>query len=288
MIVTALAGAGMRLSLVGPSKFDWIFGDASRRSGIFTGVVDGTQVRADVLFLDRPVVGLTACTKGPPWTFTVSVAGGHAVTGGGMTPAYFALNERVFVMATDPHVRDALRAALALTVPVCREPATLPVLQEEAAVVAAIESAGIQLTLIGASKFENLLGERQRARVFIEQAGAGGAGADVLFLEQPVRGVRVCVSRMSSGLNRSEIFIGDRLVSSGEGTQAILYSVSDRYFIQAVGSRFHTALMRGLGTVEPPCQATRVSGACIAITSARSSAAPREASRTPRRRRTSS
>src|SRR5687768_12497493 len=88
-----------------------------------------------------------------------------------------------------------------------REPATLPVFPEEAAVVAALDAAGIRLTLIGASKFETLLGERQRARVFIERAGAGGAGADVLFLDRPVSDVRVCVSKAASGLNRYEIFL---------------------------------------------------------------------------------
>jgi hypothetical protein len=54
-------------------------------------------------------------------------------------------------------------------------------------------------------------------------------------------------------LNRHEIFIGDRKVSNGEGMQAVFYSVSDRYFVQAFGARFHEALMQGLGTVTPPC-----------------------------------
>ena len=119
--------------------------------------------------------------------------------------------------------------------------------------VAALDAAGIRLTLIGGSKFETLLGERQRARVFIERAGAGGAGADVLFLDRPVSDVRVCVSKAASGLNRYEIFLGDRRVSDGEGVQSVSYSVSDRYFIQAIGEQFSEALMKGLGTKTPPC-----------------------------------
>lgn len=134
-----------------------------------------------------------------------------------------------------------------------REPATLPVFPEEQAVLAALDRAGIRLTLIGASKFENLLGDNQRTRVFIQQAGAGGAGADVLFLAQPINGVRVCSSKNPDGFNRTEIFIGSRLVSSGEGSQVPFYSISDRYFIQAFGQSFSNALMTGLGTTTPPC-----------------------------------
>ena len=132
-----------------------------------------------------------------------------------------------------------------------REPATLPVFPEEQAVVAALDAAGIRLSHIGGSKFEDLLGERQRARVFIQTSG--GAGADVLFLDRPITGVRVCVSRAASGLNRYEVFIADRRVSDGEGTQLVRFSVSDRHFVQAFGDAFHSALMRGLGTREPPC-----------------------------------
>jgi hypothetical protein len=134
-----------------------------------------------------------------------------------------------------------------------REPVTLPVLPEEAAVIAALDAAGIRLTSIGASKFETLLGERRPTRVFIEAPGASGAGADVVFLDQPVSNVRVCPSRAASGLNRYEIFIGDRLVDAGEGVQTVYYSVSGRYFIQAFGKRFSDALKSGLGTVTPPC-----------------------------------
>ncbi len=139
-------------------------------------------------------------------------------------------------------------SAAAATTP-SREPATLPVFPEETAVVAALDAAGIRVTLIGASKFETLLGGRERTRVFIETPG--GAGADVLFLERPINDVRVCASMGASGPHY-DIFIGDRLVDSGEG-QTAFYSVSGRYFIQAFGKRFSDALMAGLGTATPPC-----------------------------------
>lgn len=140
-------------------------------------------------------------------------------------------------------------SAAAATTP-SRDPATLPVFPEEAAVVAALDAAGIRLTVIGDSKFETLLGDRQRARVFIAAPGGAGAGADILFLERPIDNVRVCASNASG--TRYDIFIGDRLVDSGEG-QTAYYSINGRYFIQSFDKRFSDALMAGLGTVTPPC-----------------------------------
>jgi hypothetical protein len=134
-----------------------------------------------------------------------------------------------------------------------RNPAALPVFPEEAVVVAALDAAGIRVTRIGGSKFEAMLGKRQRTRVFTEAPGAAGAGgADVLFLERPINNVRVCVSNVASG-PRYDIFIGDRLTSFIEGSPELFYSMSGRYFIQAFGKRFSDALMAGLGTATPPC-----------------------------------
>jgi hypothetical protein len=125
VVVGALANAGVGLSLVSVSKFDWILGDAARRSGIFTGTIDGTQVRTDVLFLDLPAKNVTVCTEERPGDtqFTVRVDGqlhgASPVTGGATGPLYFAMNERFFVMSTNVRVRDVLRDALGLSVPPC-------------------------------------------------------------------------------------------------------------------------------------------------------------------------
>ena len=124
-VVGALANAGLRLSFVGASKFDWILGDAARRSGIFTGTIDGVLVRADVLFLDAPASDVTVCTdrRSGETEFTVRVAGrthsASPVTGAAMGPLYFAMSDRFFVMSTDARVRDALRDALGLSEPRC-------------------------------------------------------------------------------------------------------------------------------------------------------------------------
>jgi hypothetical protein len=125
MVVTALSNAGIRLSFTSPSKFDWILGDAARRSGIFTGTIDGIQVRADVLFLDVPVDDVTVCTEELPGEtkFVVrvrgNVSGTSPVTGTSMSRLYFAMSDRYFVMSSDVRVRDALRDALGLSIPRC-------------------------------------------------------------------------------------------------------------------------------------------------------------------------
>ena len=265
-IVQAFASAGMRITLQGQSKFEWLLRAAAPRSGVFSGYVEGTPARAEVFFLERPVAGLTACMRPDAYgmtTFTVSLRGrpqvlsNSSATGhtSSTAPMSFAISDRFFVIASDERLRDALRSALGLSVPEClwREPDTLPVLAEERSVIAALEAAQIQLAVIGGSKFEGLLGAPRAARVFIEQAVAGGAGADVLFLERPIADVRVCRSLASSGLHRFDLFIGERFVSGGEGTQFVRMSINDRYFILAIGDRFHEALMRGLGTREPSC-----------------------------------
>ncbi len=124
-MVAALADAGVRLSFTGPSKFNWILGDAARRSGIFTGTIDGVIVRTDVLFLDVPPDDVTVCTDDRPgetkfWVRVQGrVLGTSSVTGGAMTPLFFAMNDRFFVITTDVRVRDALRDALGLSEPRC-------------------------------------------------------------------------------------------------------------------------------------------------------------------------
>jgi hypothetical protein len=263
-ITDALSRAGVQVDRLTPSKFDWLFGDAAPRAGTYSGFADGRQVWVDVHFLQRPVADVAVCTDRQPgseWTFTVSLKGqpqsvGGQVTGSVTSPVYFAMNDRYFVIASDLRVLGALRSSLALLEPPCptrREPNALPVFPEEQAVMAALDAAGIKIAVIGGSKFEGMLGERQRARVFIEQAGGLGAGADILFLDRPIPDIRVCVSQAASGLNRYQILIGDRQVSDGEGTQAVLFSANDRYFVQAIGKSFHEALMKGLGTTAPPC-----------------------------------
>ena len=262
-IVRALDAEAVRVTGVKPSKFDWLFGSAAPRTGMFEVTFDGQQSWADVHLIDRSLGTVVACSGQPmtglAGTFSVAADGrrqaaaGSTVTGSVLSGSmYFAVSDRYFVMTPDLHLRDAMTRALRLVIPGCREPIDLPVLSWEQDVVDAFARAGLPLTLIGASKFETTLGDRHPARVFISRTTSDAGGADVLFLERPIA-VRMCRTGLSTGAQRIEVFVGDRRVSDAETTQDVGVSVSDHFFVQAVGSKFHDALMRGLGTHEPGC-----------------------------------
>jgi hypothetical protein len=141
------------------------------------------------------------------------------------------------------------------TMGIKREPADLPRFVEEQPVIDALASIGFQVDLIGGSKFEGMLGTRQRARVFIGSfAGGLRNGADVLFLDSSLGPVRVCTKPGSApGFTGFEIFVADRLASHGEGSQTVTFAVSDRYFVQALDVRIRDALRDALGLSVPRC-----------------------------------
>jgi hypothetical protein len=160
----ALAMAGVVGASVMPSKFDWLFGTAAPRSGIFSGTLDGTQVWADVHFLEAPIEGITACASrsaSGESIFTISLKGRPQVLGSGAAtgalsgagPMYFASSDRLFVMTPHARLRDALLPALGLSVPSCiwREPQTLPVFPWEREVMDAFAAQGIEILMIGGS-----------------------------------------------------------------------------------------------------------------------------------------
>jgi len=132
---------------------------------------------------------------------------------------------------------------------ISRDPASLPVFPEEATVVQVLRRAGVNVSRIARSHYESFLGEPHRARIFLE----GSEGVDIVFLEEPIRALRICVSATQSGFQHEELFIGERLIGSGDGSEQHFYLVSDRYFISGMGGRFRTPLEVGLGTKQPPC-----------------------------------
>jgi hypothetical protein len=136
-----------------------------------------------------------------------------------------------------------------------REPATLPELPWEREIVEGLRREGIALTLIGGSKFEAELGPRLPARVFIVRAGAGGEGADVLLLDRAMREITVCALQKDPPTSywSYTVSVDGRVVWRGEGTQHVLHSVSDRFFVVAIGERFDAAIRRVLGTTRPRC-----------------------------------
>jgi hypothetical protein len=139
--------------------------------------------------------------------------------------------------------------------PPTREPATLPELPWEREIVDGLRREGIAVTLIGGSKFAGELGPVLPARVFIVRAGAGGEGADVLFLDGTMGDITVCTSQKEPQTNywSYTVSVDGYVASRGEGTQRVLHSVNDRFFVIAIGDRSDKAIRKVLGTTPPRC-----------------------------------
>ena len=135
-----------------------------------------------------------------------------------------------------------------------RDPADLPILPGEGAVVAAFAQAGVPVRMVGSSKFEGMLGSMRPARVFTPATTWGAGGADVLFLDEPIGDVRVCTT--PSTIPRwtiTTIFVNGRQVDQSEGGQLVLFSVGQGYFVQAWDERTSDALRQGLGLDAARC-----------------------------------
>jgi hypothetical protein len=135
-----------------------------------------------------------------------------------------------------------------------REPADLPILPGESAVVSAFERAGMPVRMIGSSKFEGMLGSRRPARVFTAAATWGAGGADVLFLDEPIGNVRVCATpSTTSGWTTYTIFVDGREVDRTGAGQVVLFSIGPGFFVQAFDTKTSDALREGLGLDAPRC-----------------------------------
>lgn len=134
-----------------------------------------------------------------------------------------------------------------------REPADLPVLPGENAVVAAFAQAGMPVRLIGGSKSESLLGGRRPARVFTAAEEWGAGGADVVFLEEGIGDVRVCATPGSSGRTIYTISVNGSSAGGPIDGQLEIFSIGPGYFVQAYDVRTSDALRQGLGLTAPAC-----------------------------------
>ena len=135
-----------------------------------------------------------------------------------------------------------------------REPADLPVLPGESAVVAAFAQAGMPVRLIGGSKSESLLGARRPARVFTAAEEWGAGGADVVFLEDGTGDVRVCATPGSNGRTIYAISVnGSSAGGPIDAGQIEFFSIGPGYFVQAYDVRTSDALRQGLGLTAPAC-----------------------------------
>jgi hypothetical protein len=134
-----------------------------------------------------------------------------------------------------------------------REPADLPVLPGENAVISAFAQAGMPVRMIGASKFEGMLGSRQPARVFTAAATWGAGGADVLFLEDNIGDVRVCERPGSIGRTEYTLSVNGSSVGAVDAGQLVIFSIGPGYFVQAFDAKTSDALRQGLGLQAPRC-----------------------------------
>ena len=121
-MVDALTSAGVRVDLIGASKWEGYLG-TKQRARVFIGELDGRRTGADVLFLDAPVGEIRYCKLPDPqpgfkaWTLSVN---GRESRGEGTTPLTVLYGQWHFVMAyDDARILDALRNALGLSVPPC-------------------------------------------------------------------------------------------------------------------------------------------------------------------------
>lgn len=137
-----------------------------------------------------------------------------------------------------------------------RNPTDLPILPGESAVMAAFERAGMQVRMIGTSKFETMLGSRRPARVFTAAATWGAGGADVLFLDNSMGDVRVCPTGtrgMTPGWTTYTVFVDGRQVRTLEAGQTVFFSIGPGFFVQAFDTKTSDALREGLGLETPRC-----------------------------------
>src|SRR5687767_4003796 len=121
-VIDALTSAGLRVDLIGASKWEGYLG-AKQRARVFIGDLDGRRAGADVIFLDAPISEIRYCRLQDPqpgfraWTLTVN---GRETRGEGTYPSTVLYGQRHFIFAFDDvRVRDALQSALGLSAPPC-------------------------------------------------------------------------------------------------------------------------------------------------------------------------
>lgn len=119
-VIDALASTGFRVDRRGASKFEgYILGDHAKRGRLFDGWVDATPARVDVLFLDSAAGDIRVCPvpSAGPYAYSVFFVDGRSRIGG--SAMYFASSAQLFVLTSDPRLRDALSRTLDLSTPGC-------------------------------------------------------------------------------------------------------------------------------------------------------------------------
>jgi len=119
-VIDALASTGFRIDRRAASKFEgYILGDHAQRGRLFDGRVDATPARVDILFVDSAAGDIRVCPVpgADPYAYSILFADGSSRIGGSAT--YFASSARLFVLTSDPRLRDRLSSTLGLSTPGC-------------------------------------------------------------------------------------------------------------------------------------------------------------------------
>lgn len=115
--------------------------------------------------------------------------------------------------------------------------------------ITALSRAGFDVDLVGASKFEDFLGQHARARVFGAAVGVSPARVDILFLDDPLDDLRVCVTPALD----FDVFASGQRIARGGSSAEIFFAVSQRVFALASDRRARDALRDAFGLWEPRC-----------------------------------
>ncbi len=113
----------------------------------------------------------------------------------------------------------------------------------------ALAKAGFAVDLVGVSKFEDFLGQHARARVFGATVRGSPARVDILFLDDPIDDLRVCVTPALD----FDVFASGRHIARGGSSAEIFFAVSQRVFALASDRRARDALEDAFGLREPRC-----------------------------------
>jgi len=117
MILAALASAGLRPENIAVSKFQDLFGERRPARVFYAGNTIPGAWRVDIVFLDE-AAGIRVCSAEGGHEYTIRYKERPSAIGS-TQEVFFAIGDRMLVMASEMRAREALRTAFGLSVPGC-------------------------------------------------------------------------------------------------------------------------------------------------------------------------